>query len=178
MKKRIISLILVVVMLTLALASCGAYDYAKDDMTKYASFNKDAFLAAITDGSLNIVDGDFTEDAETREKRIMDQIYSTLSSKASNTEKKTEGTPGAHDIFYYSYYMKVTVEGVDYFFNASTMVDGKETSLQLGKNFPTDLEGKILDAFKEYSFADNAYDPIITGSVKENQVVLISYTRS
>ena len=39
MKKRIISLILVVVMAALALSGC-AYNYAKDDMAAYAKFDK------------------------------------------------------------------------------------------------------------------------------------------
>ena len=47
MKKRIISLILVIVMASLTLISCG-YSYAKDDMSQYASFETiDAFKAAL-----------------------------------------------------------------------------------------------------------------------------------
>ena len=43
MKKRIISLILVVAMAFLALTGC-AYNYAKDDMSKYATFKSQEFL--------------------------------------------------------------------------------------------------------------------------------------
>ena len=94
MKKRIISLILVVVMAVLTLASC-AYSYADDDMTQYATFDKAAFAAAIKE--FDIEDADFTEDEETRVKKVLDKIYTTLAGKADTEDHKTEVVPGVND---------------------------------------------------------------------------------
>ena len=70
MKKRIISLILVVATLLLTLAGC-AYSYAKDDMTKYATFDEGAFFTALN--NLVIADGDFgTDETKRQEKVIVD----------------------------------------------------------------------------------------------------------
>ena len=46
MKKRIIALILVVVMLTLSLVSCG-YSIREDDLSKYATLEKTKLDAAL-----------------------------------------------------------------------------------------------------------------------------------
>ena len=53
--KKIIALILVVAALTLTLVSCG-YKIYEDDVTKYASFDKTAFLEGLK--SLVISDGE------------------------------------------------------------------------------------------------------------------------
>ena len=76
MKKRIISLILVAVMALLTLASCG-YSYANDDMTKYATFDKDAFEKALQE-SLKIEDGDFGTVESVRLEKVQDKIFTSL----------------------------------------------------------------------------------------------------
>jgi len=67
MKKRIISLILVVVTLALSLVGC-AYSYASDDLNKYAKFDAKAFAEALL--AIDVEDGDFTADNETRIKKV------------------------------------------------------------------------------------------------------------
>ena len=44
MKKRIISAILVVVMLVLSLASCGAYDFSEEDLSSYVTVDYDKLI--------------------------------------------------------------------------------------------------------------------------------------
>ena len=144
MKKRIISLILVIVMASLTLISCG-YSYAKDDMSQYASFETiDAFKAALKE--LAIEDGDYTTDPETREKKVIDSIYSELASVAKNAgEKKYEGTVGAHDLFYYNYYCTAEIDGKTLTFFASSMKSDSPLNVQLGKAISTELEDKIAE---------------------------------
>ena len=66
--KRIICSILVAVMLVLSLASCG-YSFMKDDMTKYADFNKTEFENFIK--NILIENGEFEADPATREEKVL-----------------------------------------------------------------------------------------------------------
>ena len=104
MKTRIIAMLLLVVMLVSALAGCG-YSYMKEDYDKYVTFNKEKLDALLT--NIEIHDGDFTADPETREKKVWDAIYETLAGKVDKEDKITEGKAGAHDILYYCYYATV-----------------------------------------------------------------------
>ena len=63
MKKRIISLILVVALAFLTLTGC-AYNYAKDDMSKYATLDTEAFYNALQ--ALSFTEGDFGPDEAAR----------------------------------------------------------------------------------------------------------------
>lgn len=115
MKNRIIASLLVVVMLVLALASCGSYDIASDDLGKYAEFaegqSAEKFLAALKDGSIEITDGDFTTNEDTRTQKVIDDIYSSiissLTTKLNYDEslKLTAGKLGANDILNLAYYV-------------------------------------------------------------------------
>ncbi len=177
MKKRIISLILVVVMSVLTLASC-AYSYTGDDMTKYATFDKDAFLAALAE--FEILDGDFTENAETREQKVLDTIMASLAKLADTDDKKTEGTVGENDLFYYCYYATAVINDVEYTFFTSTMKESAATSVQLGLGeYTTDLAEKIAEAFAGYEFTEgSAYEQVTSGGVTAGQIVYLSYTRA
>ena len=86
MKKRIISLILVVVMSLLTLSGC-AYSYEKDDMSKYATFDSEAFFKALTDGKITIADATFGTDEEGRWEKVADDIFTTLGKNADTDEK-------------------------------------------------------------------------------------------
>jgi hypothetical protein len=79
MKTRIVALILTVVMSLLALTSCGSFNFAKEDLTSYATFDYEAFKAALA--KIEIEDGDFTTDEETREKLVQSKIYTTIADK-------------------------------------------------------------------------------------------------
>ena len=75
MKKRIISLILVVATVFLTLTGC-AYNYAKDDMSKYATLDYQKFYDALQ--ALVITDGDFGTDKEGRDVKVQDAIAQAI----------------------------------------------------------------------------------------------------
>lgn len=181
MKKRIISLILVVVMAVLTLASC-AYSYADDDMTQYATFDKAAFAAAIKE--FDIEDADFTEDEETRAKKVLDKIYTTLAGKADKEDHKTEGAPGVNDTFYYCYYVTAVIDEVEYIFMTENMKveeASKMDSFQLGLNFyDNDLTEKLVEAFKNFTFDESTIYEQVTDKdteIADGTIVYISYER-
>jgi len=180
MTKRIISLILVAVLAVLTLAGC-AYSYRDDDMTKYATFDKEAFAKAIAE--IDIIDGDFTEDEETREKKVIDKINATLAGKADSTVHKSEGTPGEIDTVYYCYYVTAEIDGVTYTFLTENMkvVDvSKQPKIQLGQSFPgTTLNEKLIAALSAYEFKkDGIYEQVTSGETTDGMVVYLSYVRT
>ena len=163
MKKRIISLILVVVMLALSLVSCG-YSLANDDLNEYASYktNYDDFIKAL---EITVKGGDFTDDVNTRKDKTFDAIYSAIAAKVSDSTKKQTGKVGAHDLVYYCYYItytktvgegdnatEVTVQvAPDY------MSTGKAVKIQLGQKTPyTDALSKFV--FDELSKIDGGFE--------------------
>ncbi len=178
MKKRIISLILVIVMACLVLISCG-YSYSKDDMSQYVTFT-DADLAAFKEalGKLNIEDGDYTQDAEVRAKKVIDSIYSELASVAKNGEKKTEGALGEHDLFYYNYYCTAEFDGQTVTFYTSSMKSDSAANVQLGMQDASEIASLIGAAIAGVDIKDKVYSSEATGSVREGDVVFVSYTVS
>ena len=179
MKKKIICLVLTLATLTLSLASCGSFNFWDEDLSAYVSFDKDKFSAAISDGSIKITDGTFTTDATTRENRVMDSIFSSIGANTDKANKLTVGTPDGHDLFYYSYFITVNVDGVEYALAVDSMAKDKAKEAQLGLNFPTDLAKDILLAFADYEFTDaTVYAPITSGTSENGQVAYISYTRT
>ena len=149
MKKRIISLILVVVMSLLTLSGC-AYKYEDDDMTNYATFDAEKFLKAL--GALDIEDGDFGTDEEQRWLKVEDAIRSTLASKtADKTVHVNEGKVGKYDILYYSYFYTVTVgegeEAETFFFDTSKLTEASSNvQFGLSSNKEGTLAGEIEQA--------------------------------
>lgn len=178
MKKRIISLILVIVMASLVLISCG-YSYSKDDMSQYVTFSE-ADLAAFKEslGKLNIEDGDYTTDPEVRTKKVIDSIYSELASVAKNGEKKTEGTLGEHDLFYYNYYCTAEFDGQTVTFYTSNMKSDSAVNVQLGMQDASELAALIGAAIAGVDIKDKVYSSEVNGSVKEGDVVFVTYTVS
>lgn len=171
--KRIIGLVLVVVMLTLSLASC-AYNYAEDDMTKYSAFDKEAFAEALT--KLKIEDGDFTTDEETRALKVLDAIYTTLAKSVDTADKKTEGVVGAHDILYYNYYCTATIDGVEHIFYASSMKESSAVKFQLGLTTTKGVTKLIEDKVAGFDFTDKNYSTSTTDKTVAADVVYVSYT--
>ena len=174
MKKRIISLILVVVMSVLALASC-AYSYTGDDMTKYATFDKEGFLAALAE--FEIEDGDFTEDAETRAQKVIDTIMAKLAKAADTDDKKTEGAIGTYDLIYYCYY--VTAKDGTQLFYTEKMKESAAASVQLGLgDYSTEFMQKLAEAFKDFEFtAESVYKQVTEGKVEAGQIAYLTYTK-
>ena len=177
MKKRIISLILVVVMSVLALASC-AYSYIDDDMTDYATFDKAAFLAALAE--FEVEDGDFTENAETRAQKVIDTIMASLAKKADTDDKKTEGTIGTYDLIYYCYYVTIGEGADEQLFYTDKMKESAATSTQVGlSDYSTDFAKKLAEAFAGFEFtADSAYKQVTEGKIKDGDKVFITYTKT
>ena len=108
MKKRIIALILTVVMSLLALSSCSSsFDFATEDLSGYAKFDVDKFLADLQ--KLEIEDGEFTTNADTRNALVAAKIYNAivdkvLTEKADEDDKMKSGELTAGDVLYFVYY--------------------------------------------------------------------------
>ncbi|MBQ7362855.1 MAG: hypothetical protein IJW48_00220 [Clostridia bacterium] len=186
MKKRIISLILVAVMAVIALAGC-AYSYEKDDMSNYATFDKDAFFAALADGTITVEDGDFGTDEDERQKKVLDAIYASLAKNADTDVKITEGVAGVYDSLYYCYYATVTDDaGVEHVLYASKMTESSPTNFQLGLSTLEGLNLKIAEMIAGKDVADYIYTTIkaddttddVTDKVtKAGDTVYVSYTK-
>ncbi len=174
MKKRIISLILVVVMSAMALVGC-AYSYAKDDMSDYADFDKDKFFAAIQD--LKIVDGDFGTDEDERWAKVEDAIYTTLAGKADKEEQLKNGVPTAHDLYYYCYFATATIGGEEVILLADALQQSKASSLQLGLSTLEGLKAGIAELVKDKDIKDYLYATTTSGKSEAGDVAYISYTK-
>ncbi|MBQ9084926.1 MAG: hypothetical protein IJY24_04640, partial [Clostridia bacterium] len=178
MKKRIISLILVAVMALLTLASCG-YSYANDDMTKYATFDKDAFEKALQE-SLKIEDGDFGTVESVRLEKVQDKIFTSLAGTVDADDKVYEGVAGKYDVYYYCYYYTAVIDGVTYTFSTTTMQESKATKLQLGLSSLEKLNKDIADALAELDLKDKAYKTNSDTDTKTEtgDIVYVTYTKS
>lgn len=108
MKKRIIALILTVVMSLLALSSCNSgFDFATEDLSGYAKLDVEKFLQDLQ--KLEIEDGDFTTNKETRDAFVAATVYNAivdkvLAEKTAEEDQLKEGELGAGDVLYFVYY--------------------------------------------------------------------------
>ena len=193
MKKRIISLILVVAMALLTLASCG-FNYSNEKMGNYATFDAAVFKDKIA--ALKIDDGEFSQaDATKRENMVMDAIWAAIAGKADTTDKlvgkvddpetdedEAEEAIGEHDLVYYCYYVTATVDGKEYMFLTKNMKTDAASKVQLGKLVFTEeeaLDEKILEAIKGFTFTeDGAYAQVSSGTITADQYVYVSYVRT
>ena len=153
MKKRIISLLLVIVMVALTLTGC-AFNFSKKNMAKYTE-DKD-YLQLIKDALLDFdikITDEFVNDENVREMKVFDAILSSLASKADTSVTKTEGKPGANDLVYYSYYITYTETAEDgtkttYLLSTAKMkvlAVASMAKVQLGLKSPSkDLDEKII----------------------------------
>ncbi len=175
MKKRIISLILVLVIAALSLISCG-YSIKDEDLTAYATFaDKAAFEAAWK--TLSIVDGDFTVDKTVRDNKVLDSIYADLAASVKdNAEEKKEGVMAGHDVLYYNYYCTAEFDGKTVVLFASSMKAGSTSSVQLGESDHDELEKKIAALVAGVDLKDKTYTTETSGYVAEGDVVYISYS--
>lgn len=108
MKKRIIALILTVVMSLLALSSCNSgFDFATEDLSGYAKLDVEKFLQDLQ--KLEIEDGDFTTNKDTRDAFVAATVYNAivdkvLAEKTAEEDQLKEGELGAGDVLYFVYY--------------------------------------------------------------------------
>ncbi len=181
MKKRIIALVLVVVMSVLSLASCGSFNFVKEDLSNYADFDYEAFKKALA--SIEITDGDFTTNEEIRQKKVLavvyDKIADAIIAAADDDDKKESGTVGAGDVLYYVYYA-TDAEGNVYFYSEmkESAITASSTKaahvIELGG---IDVEDKDADEIKKLikqnlvahaDLADYVYSMIIKTELEEN----------
>lgn len=172
MKKRILGLILVVVMLTLSLVSCG-YSYKEDDLSKYATFDKAAFEAALA--ALEIENGEFLEDEEKRNELVMDSIYEALVGKVDKEDKTTDGILAEHDKLYFCYYATAVVEGVEHVFYASTMKESAAVNVQFGLSDTEGFYKEVEKAFVNKDITDMIYKTTSSGKATAGKTAYVSY---
>ena len=169
MKKRIISLILVVALAFLTLTGC-AYNYAKDDMSSYATLDTSVFYEALQ--ALSIKDGDFGTDEAKRQEKLQDAIAAAIL-KITATDKKFAGKVDNFDSIYFCYMAQDEDGNIFY---ASKMDESKPTNFQLGLSTLEGLNKAIaeklatIDDIKTYIYSTSA-----ANVVSDGDVVSISY---
>ncbi len=189
MKKRIISLVLVVVMLLSFLCSCS-FNYANRKLTKYASFNATEFEKALL--SLVIDDGDFGIDEVTRHTKVLDTIFAALATDAGTDNKIYDATVGKYDVLYYGYYVTFSkeiekeVDGekvketVEYTVFTDAMNPAKPGSLQFGLLDSDEKEetlGEKIEALVgDKNIKDYVFSATTEGKTEAGDKICISYT--
>ena len=175
MKKRIISLILVVAMAFLTLTGC-AYNYAKDDMSKYATLDYQKFYDALQ--ALVIEDGTFgTEDEgeNGRNAKVQDAIAQAILKVTDTTEKVFAGNVEKYDALYFCYYATDAEGNVFY---ASKMDETKPTNIQIGLTTLEGLNKAISAAIPAEDIANYIYSTSSANVVGKGDVISLSYTKT
>ena len=181
MKRRIISLILVVALSLLALTSCG-YSFVNDDMKNYATFNNQALIDALK--AIEIENADFGVNEAERLQKVEDAIFTTLAGKVDTTDKKTSGKPGSYDVLYYCYYITYEKDGKPVYIlsldngKTSTIKESSATKLQLSLSSNKDLTAKIEEALKDVDLKNVAYATTTGGTVVSGDMLAVSYKKS
>ena len=172
MKKRIISLILVVAMAFLTLTGC-AYNYAKDDMSKYATLDPQKFYDALQ--ALVITDGDFGTNEEDRAVKVQDAIAQAILKVTDTTEKVFAGNVEKYDALYFCYYATDAEGNVFY---ASKMDETKPTNIQIGLTTLEGLNKAISAAIPAEDIANYIYSTSSANVVGKGDVISLSYTKT
>ena len=176
MKKRIISLILVVAMAFLTLTGC-AYSYAKDDMSKYATLDTQAFYNALQ--ALSITDGDFGTDEDARKVKVQDAIAQAILKVTDTNDKKYEGKLDGYDALYFCYYAVDDMGNVLYAANMEEKDISKLSNVQLGLSTLEGFNQKVaegvlaLEDVKDYIYSTSAVKV-----VGDKDVVSVSYVKT
>lgn len=192
MKKKIVASMLVVVMLVLMLVGCGAYDFTEENLDEYVTFNYDALMEGL--GKIEIEDADFTGDPEKRKEKIVENIFSAITSTVKNeaktfeSDKLVSGKVGEKDIVYFCYY---ATDADGNIFEFSNMKESAITSSSTSSKHVVELGddedaesflGRIALALKGYDFGENGGYSMSTSTdlddtkVKEGDTVVVSYT--
>ena len=136
MKKRIIAFMLLIALAVGLLASCG-YSYSEDDMSNYVATSYEDIAKALL--KLEIKDGDYTTDPDTREKKLKDALLTAYSLLG---EKKTEGTAGDGDAVYF-YYFAVDQDGLPE--GELTALANNPEALAANTFFASNMTGNALE---------------------------------
>ncbi len=167
MKKRIVALILTVVMSLLALTSCGSFNFAEEDLSSYATFDYGKFKEALL--KLEIEDGEFTTNGDTREQITNATIYNVIADKIiADTDEEEwlkSGELTAGDVLYFVYYA-VDADGNVFFgdqMNESSITTSSTKAnhvIKLGDYFGKDDDflKLIAENLKEGKLEDYVYD--------------------
>ena len=177
MKKRILSLLLLVVMLVGLLASC-AYKYEKDDMSKYANFNADKFKATLA--ALEITDATFGHSEEARQAKVVDAIITALAGVADTGTRVKDKVIGDNDLVYYCYYVTgKDKDGNAFVGAASSMKESAAVKLQLGLSTTEGLAAKIEALLVGYDLNGKNYTTTTaSGTAAEaGQIVYVTYSK-
>ena len=173
MKKRIISLILVVAMAFLTLTGC-AYNYAKDDMSKYATLDYQKFYDALQ--TLVIEDGTFGTDDEARKVKVQDAIAAAILKVTDAADKVFAGKVEKYDALYFCYYATDADGNVFY---ASKMDESNPTNIQVGLSSLEDLNKAISDGVLTVEdIASHIYSTSAASVVGKGDVLSISYVKN
>ena len=172
--KKIIAALLVVVMSALCLTACG-YSYTKDEMSNYATFDKEAFFAALQ--TLSVEDADFGTDEDARQQKVLDKIFTTLAGKADADAKNKEGVPAKYDTYYYCYYCTATIDGKEVILFASNMKESGATKLQLGMSTLEGLNKDIANSVVSVDIKDYLYATNTENKTEANDTVYVSYVK-
>ncbi len=187
MKKRIISLVLVVVMLLSFLCSCS-FNYANKNLTKYAEFNASEFEKALL--ALVIDDGDFGINEETRKIKVLDTIFAALASDAGTDNKLYDVALGKYDVLYYGYYITVSkevekeVDGekvketIEYTVSTDAMNPDKPGSLQFGLLDTEGLSKLIEELVGDKNIGDYVFKATTEGKTEAGDKINLSYTKT
>lgn len=173
MKKRIISLILVVAMAFLALTGCS-FNYAKKDLSKYATFNPDAFYSALQD--LKIDDGTFGHNEDERVAKVKDAIAQAILKVTDATDKKFSGKLSAYDSIYFCYY---ATDGMNKLYTSDKMDASKPTSIQLGLSTLSSFNKLIADNLLAVDdIAHHLYTTSTVATLGVGDIFSVSYTKT
>ena len=156
MKKRIISLILVVAMAILTLTGC-AYDYAKDDMSLYATLTPQDLYDSLH--ALLIDDDGFGVDEDERDARVLDAIANAILGKTDVTEKLFAGKVGEYDALYFCYYA-TDADGNIFF--ANKMNESSPTKIQIDSTPFNDSSSITSDANLTKEFIKALSDGVLS----------------
>ena len=168
MKKRIISLILVLATAFLTLTGC-AFRYDKKDMSKYASFDKDAFYKALH--ALVIKDATFAPGGD-RDGQVSDAIALELLD-GTEVKKKLSGKVGLYDSLHFCYYAEDEDGNIFY---GDMLNHAKPTGIQIGLSSVSGLNKAVADKILTIdNIADYIYTTSSTEIVKAGDVVSVSW---
>ena len=137
MKKRIISLILVLIMVVATLVSCGEKSLVDRDLNQYVEteFDVNAFFEAL--GKLEIKDGDYSADPAIRALVESQTIYGDVAAAIIKAgEKLEEGELDANDVLYYCYYVTYEKDGAEYVYEYAQMKEASVTDSKNGAAVP------------------------------------------
>ena len=178
MKKKIVSLILTVVMVVLALVSCGSNSIVERDLSQYVEgdFDKAAFYEALS--KLQIVDGDYSSDPAIRAIVEQESFYNSVADAFIKTaDKLKEGTVGADDILYFCYYTTYTdpASGKTYTFDLAQMKLASVTDKDNANKHVIKL-GTLSTDDDNYEFNKALADALSTADIKDYIYSVISTT--